>query len=422
MNKFKKSTILIASLLSMFGLNTYSISANNNIDSYNFYDDVPSAHQSPLGAAQYFHIFSKNANLNAHTNGNVATNKLNGSVNFGTNIHEGLVPVDINYIKDFSTISPSSFVIKSNTRTNKVVFGPSVTVKDKDMNNTPRVSVNDINLDHLSSEEVYSDNQNNYLNIEKELNKVNTQAQSWIRHVDSGTNTDYSDFNNRHVTISDKSNENIAYLSISTSELAKNTPIKIYGTSDVSPFLIINVIDDLKDSSNTVTMNSKIEYYFNGQIRNNHESEYFADSKLLINFASIEGKDININSPFQGTIVAPQDNIIANQNIDGSLIAETVTVNAETHRWDPNLKDVTPDTKEPDTKEPDTKEPDTKEPDTKEPDTKDPDTKEPDTKDLVELPNTGVDKTESVTIAGVIMLIMTIILGVLFTSKKHKND
>lgn len=40
----------------------------------------------------------------------------------------------------------------------------------------------------------------------------------------------------------------------------------------------------------------------------------------------------------------------------------------------------------------------------------------------VELPNTGVDKTESITIAGVMMLILTIILGMIFTSKKHKND
>jgi len=378
MNKFKKSTILMASLLSMFGLNTYNILANN-IDSHNFYDDVPSAQQSPLGAAQYFHIFSKSTILNAHTNGNVATNELNSSFNFGTNPHEGLVPVDINYIKNFSNISPDSFVIKSNTRTNKVVFGPSVTVKYKDMNNSPRVSVNDINLDHLSSEEVYSDNQNKYLNIEKELNNVNTKAQSWMQHVDSGINTDYSDPNNRHVTISDKSNENIAYLSISTSELAKDTPIKIYGASDGSPFLIINVIDDLKDSSNTVNIRSKIEYYFNGLIRNNHESEYFADSKLLFNFASIEGKDINIDSPFQGTIVAPQDNIIANQNVDGSLIAETVTVNAETHRWDPNLQDVTPDTRNPDTQNPDTQNPDTQNPDTQNPDTQNPDMQNPDT-------------------------------------------
>ena len=50
---------------------------------------------------------------------------------------------------------------------------------------------------------------------------------------------------------------------------------------------------------------------------------------------------------------------------------------------------------------------------------------DPDNKTLpeaIELPNTGVDKTESITITGVVMLILTTIFGLLFTSKKHKKD
>ena len=42
--------------------------------------------------------------------------------------------------------------------------------------------------------------------------------------------------------------------------------------------------------------------------------------------------------------------------------------------------------------------------------------------EAIELPNTGVDKTESITITGVVMLILTTIFGLLFTSKKHKKD
>ena len=493
MIKFKQLNMLLISLLSIFSLNISSISANNNINSYNFYDDVPSAKKSPLGAAQYFHIFSKNANLNSHTDGNVATNNLNGSANFGTNIHEGLIPIDISYIKNFSNISSSSFVSKSNTRTNKVVFGSSVTIKDHDMNNSPRVSVNDINLDHLSGSEIYSDNKNNYLDIDTELDNVNTKAISWLNHADSDTTPDYSDFNNRRITVSNTNNENVAYISISTSELLKNTPIKIYGESDVAPFLIINVIDDLNDPSNTVNINSKIEYYFNGELRNNHETEYFNDSKLLINFSGIVGKSININSPFQGSIVAPKDNIFANQNVDGSLIADTVTVNAETHRWDPQLREPTPD---PDKAAADKAAADKAAADqaaadkaaadkaaadqatAKDKQTQDvadaatkaknnidqattadgvnaaqatgitdidnqpvPGTSvdnqkqaEKVTEDIkndldnktlpeaIELPNTGVDKTESITITGVVMLILTTIFGLLFTSKKHKKD
>ncbi|EDW9662195.1 hypothetical protein AA219_004586, partial [Salmonella enterica subsp. enterica serovar Newport] len=336
MIQFKKIIVLIAFFLGSFSCNSYLISANN-IDLSNFYNDVPNAQQSPLGAAQYFHVFANNVNLNTHTNGNIATNNLNGSANFGTNIHEGLLKTDISYIKNFQNIASSSFVTNSNNRTNKVVFGPSITIKDHDSNNSPRVSVNGINLDHLSGSEVYSDHQNDYLNIETELGKVNNVAKSWLENGDSDTTSDYSDINNRQITVSNTINENIAYISVTTSELEKNTPIKIYGESNEAPFLIINVIDDLNESSYAVNINSKIEYYFNGSVRNNHETEYFLDSKLLFNFSSITGKSININSPLQGTIVAPKDNIIANQNIDGSLIGNTVTVNAETHRWDINL-------------------------------------------------------------------------------------
>jgi len=40
----------------------------------------------------------------------------------------------------------------------------------------------------------------------------------------------------------------------------------------------------------------------------------------------------------------------------------------------------------------------------------------------VELPNTGVDKTGIIMIAGVMIIILTTILGVFLTGKKHKND
>lgn len=75
-----------------------------------FYEDVPEAKSCLLGAAQYFHIFAKRANLYAHTNGNLAVADLNGNVNFGTNMHEGLVKKDIAYIQNITNIGSSSFV------------------------------------------------------------------------------------------------------------------------------------------------------------------------------------------------------------------------------------------------------------------------------------------------------------------------
>lgn len=86
-------------------------------------------------------------------------------------------------------------------------------------------------------------------------------------------------------------------------------------------------------------------------------------------------------------MLAPSATIVANQNVDGNLIADKVIVNAETHRWDlqgngdkddeeefekpvhpgidvelPNIEEPeTPDPEEPDTEEPDTEAPDEEE-------------------------------------------------------------
>lgn len=50
-----------------------------------FYEDVPEAKGSILGAAQHFHIFSEKAVFHTHTNGNIATKELSGFSNAGTN-------------------------------------------------------------------------------------------------------------------------------------------------------------------------------------------------------------------------------------------------------------------------------------------------------------------------------------------------
>lgn len=50
-----------------------SVSADSGIqDGGTFYQDFPEAANSPLGAAQYFHVFANDVTLKKHTNGNIA--------------------------------------------------------------------------------------------------------------------------------------------------------------------------------------------------------------------------------------------------------------------------------------------------------------------------------------------------------------
>ena len=85
------------------------------------------------------------------------------------------------------------------------------------------------------------------------------------------------------------------------------------------------------------SINSQINY----NSRNNQETENFMDANILWNFGTTNATVV-VNRPFQGTILAPNSNIIANQNIDGSIISKYVTINAESHRWDLNSFTIIP--------------------------------------------------------------------------------
>ncbi|WP_142962476.1 Cna B-type domain-containing protein [Enterococcus casseliflavus] len=122
-------------------------------------------------------------------------------------------------------------------------------------------------------------------------------------------------------------------VSLSKTELEKDTPITIKGLTKGTSPVLINV--DTEGAS-TVNIKSQIKLeYTDGTSRNSHETEEFDDAVILWNFVGqSEGQTISINSPFQGTILDVGDTVDVHQNVDGSIIADTVLVNAETHRWD----------------------------------------------------------------------------------------
>ena len=92
-----------------FGLETYAQAEVLVQDGGNFYKDFPEAENSPLGAAQYFHIFSNNVTLKSHTNGNIAAKYFNGgNANFGTN---GYSEKEYYYLQNINSINASSGIV-----------------------------------------------------------------------------------------------------------------------------------------------------------------------------------------------------------------------------------------------------------------------------------------------------------------------
>ena len=383
-----------------------------------FKNDVSEVDNVLLGEAQYFHIFANHATLNTHTNGNLAVGELNGNVNFGTSIQDGSLATEINYIQKVNTIANSSFVSGTDSRKNKVVFGPSVTVDLADQNQQPAVFVNGQRMDHLKTSEVFQDQSASepYIDFKKVFSTLQATSERLGTYPQTpGVTKDFTDNNQRVIntaraendtqevvlTLTDEQGNPLddgvyelqnkkthkevdeevtnddgqvietdlpegdysfveteapdGYLidkkpisfsadtideedqkvvvTLSKTELEKDTPITIKGLTKGTSPVLINV--DTEGAS-TVNIKSQIKLeYTDGTTRNSHETEDFDDAVILWNFINqSENQMISINSPFQGTILAVGDTVDIHQNVDGSIIADTVLVNAETHRWD----------------------------------------------------------------------------------------
>ena len=289
-----------------------------------------------LGVAANFHIFANKATLNAHTNGNLAVDELAGNVNFGTNIHEGTVSKDIYYIGELDSINASSFVSDQGNRTNKVVFGSGVPVYVK----SGQVYVKgDERLDHLNSADVYQDTTGSkYIDIKGVLNDLSKNSSNlYTKNSDTRLISFVGqDPNSRNIDVSGlKANDNNqTIIDIKASDLEENTPISIKGIAKNSGSIILNVVNNNDDPiTGTVNVNSKIQLiYTDGTTRSNHETEDFSDAHILWNFG--QSTEVNVNDPFQGSVLAPKADISVGQNLDGNIIGNSVTINAESHRWD----------------------------------------------------------------------------------------
>lgn len=310
--------------------------------------DFDNEDSNQLGLASNFHIFANEATLYSHTNGNVAVGDFYGNVNFGTNIKDGGLDREVSYIQRPHNIASSSFVTSGSTRDNKVVFGED---NDIDVSNAQRPSINNTSLDHINEKEIYQDkNGNEYIDIQNYLKNFLSNKSETLANKSPQvevTNDDFPDQNQRVINLQDYevTDGNRIVIDLDPSVLAKDTPIYIYGLSadKGGTNIIINV--DTK-GANPYNVNSQIKLIYNDGDTNNNverpnqETEYFDDNHLLWNFYDSTASDklytgqVNINRPFQGSVLAPRATVDIGANLDGNIVADKVNVNGETHRWD----------------------------------------------------------------------------------------
>ncbi|MGM0171999.1 hypothetical protein IGJ39_002105 [Enterococcus sp. AZ140] len=354
------------------------------------YDDLTGDY-GVLGIASQFHVFAKEkTTINAHTEGNVATGVLSATNNFGTSISTGDLNKEINYAQSVETIISSTETAASVKRSNKFIVGSNNVITTEN----DKIVVNGTRLDHLSVDEFYQDREDaQYIDFNKEFENLMLTS-NMLMSLDplkTYTPDDFPDMNNRVIDCTDLVGDQPYVINVAASVLAKNTPLQINNPQE--KVLIINVVD----APTNFSVQSQIQY----NKRSNHQTEDFSDANISWNFGNLTEK-LEINAPFQGTIIAPCADITVNQSQDGTIIGKNVILNATTNRWDPNeifavpnthddTTDTTSSSTEPSTSESST-EPSTSESST-EPSTSESST-EPSTSESSTEPSTSESSTE----------------------------
>jgi len=345
---------------------TYRGKTFNYNDVRNAFVDDPAyskyiVHTSPLGIAGSFHLVAfDTVNIKSHTNGNIlALNAYAGS-NFGTNQVADELSYIINYneVHSGSAAKANHILVVGSSHTiglqdngtalsidGAKIDRPSTIIKDRDSNNRPF-----IDLDYVQSQ--IKSISRNLFDVTSDLPEEVIYQYNWWNpwtpeEVKTGTKSYgadtaviksggwYTSPNGGYYT-----NPTITISNLDGAAYVEMTPETVKGISrrlDFQGFksghdgsLIINV--DCSGYSGTIDMPATM-LYIDGKQTAASETGEFSNGKIIWNFVNAENTTINTDT-MVGSIIAPGATVNIKSNLNGTVIADTINVLAESHRTD----------------------------------------------------------------------------------------
>lgn len=275
-----------------------------------------------LGIPGSFHIvaFDK-ASLNVHTNGNVMAKNLEANVNFGTNnlAHE-------------STYVAGKYEKVNSASSGSHVLAVSESTKLGFCNNGNSFSVNGANIDRPKI--IYRDSASKKFidmnNVKKDISALSGRLAGM---ESGGIEKSVSSGGEMHYTINDPDGTGVINMSAADVTALKDAQRDIYFEGfkkGHSGSVIVNVDMSKVDS---LTLPARLKMKVDGnEVGANGVSE-FSSGKIVWNFINAEGKAITAGYML-GSIIAPDSSVKMSDNLNGTVIAKTVSNSAETHRDD----------------------------------------------------------------------------------------
>ena len=284
-----------------------------------------------LGIAGNFHIVAfNNATLTTHTNGNILAKNLYAGVNFGTNNLANELTYVQNYMQVASTSASKSehvLVIGETHGTTNVITA---------VNNGNSFAISGTNLDRPKN--LWQD-QATATTPFVDLAAVKASCESLSSSLKSNSVNAYiadnlvpgagsCDASYITLTNSDK----VGFYNISASDLSH------YGYFGVKGFqtghngtVIINV--DCSGYSSAITLPNSLMYYGTGNTSVPiTETTNFVNGRILWNLYNYSGTVTT--QLLYASLLAPNATVIVGANLNGTVIGNNVTINAESHRDD----------------------------------------------------------------------------------------
>ncbi len=335
----KKMRILFLLFFLMFGLFSLSSpSYSTGEDTIEYFQQTPLIESPPpipfentpyyntraLGIAGNFHIVGFNSvRLNAHTNGNILANILYANVNFGTN---NLVD-ELSYVSQYAQVHPGSATSLSH------VFVVGNTNQVELVDNGNAIAINGTKLDRPKN--VWKDGDTPYIDLQQihtEMQSLSTTLQSYpTNNVSQHLNPAGGSVDESYIQLVNPDESGVFHISATQLSSLRYLGVKGFSSS-TNTSLIINV-----DCEGVSQLNLPISLIsIDGQNQSLSETHEFTKGRVLFNFYNyLPNSATTITaSLLHASVLAPGVNFNATQNLNGTIIANNVSVYAETHRDD----------------------------------------------------------------------------------------
>ena len=289
---------------------------------------------SPLGTAGSFHIVAfGQAWLNAHTNGNVLAKDLYANSNFGTNN----LPDELSYVQNYLQVNSVSAAKAEHL----LAFGSSNAVEIVDngnafsingrKNDRPYHLVQDRNTDTAPFIDL--------ARVETEIAQIAATMRNYRDANLTYTSAQETGTGRSKLYLDKPSGVGVVSYTASELQTKLGDYVQIDGfESGHDGTVIINV-----DCSGVNTVNMpQARVVIDGQEQSTSEVTEFYAGKVIWNFLNADGVTINTHL-MTGAVIAPGATVNIQQNLNGTVVAENINVNAESHRTDFTGKIEDPD-------------------------------------------------------------------------------